>query len=134
MQPPWVCMNFTLNGQRIGEHIFAPDWTDYNKRVRYQVYDVTSLVKPGDNTLAGLVGNGWYSGHIGNGGFQAWGKVPALFAQLEVTYADGTVDRIATDASWKLHASPIPFRPISLRWVEKRTMPGWRLQVGTNRD
>jgi alpha-L-rhamnosidase len=96
-----------LNGQRIGNHLFAPDWTDYNKRVRYQVYDVTSLVKSGDNTLGALVGNGWYSGHIGNGGFQAWGKIPALFAQLEVTAADGTVNRIVTDASWKIHASPI---------------------------
>jgi alpha-L-rhamnosidase len=96
-----------LNGRRVGDHVFAPDWTDYNKRARYQVYDVTSLVKPGVNTLAALVGNGWYSGHIGNGGFQAWGKVPALFAQLEVTCTDGSVDRIVTDASWKMHAGPI---------------------------
>jgi alpha-L-rhamnosidase len=96
-----------LNGQRVGDHVFAPDWTDYNKRVRYQVYDVTSMVQPGANALGGLVGNGWYCGHIGNGGFQAWGKVPALFAQLEVTYTDGTVDRFVTDASWKMHAGPI---------------------------
>jgi alpha-L-rhamnosidase len=96
-----------LNGSRVGDHLLAPDWTDYNKRVRYQAYDVTSFVKRGNNALAGLVGNGWYSGHIGNGGFQAWGKVPALFAQLEVTYTDGTVDRFVTDSSWKMHASPI---------------------------
>jgi len=96
-----------LNGQRVGDHLFAPDWTDYDKRARYQVYDVTSLVKQGDNTLGGLVGNGWYSGHIGNGGFQAYGKVPALFAQLEVNYADGSVDRVITDATWKIHPSPI---------------------------
>jgi len=96
-----------LNGQRVGDHVFAPDWTDYSKRVRYQVYDVTSLVKQGANTLGGFVGNGWYCGHIGNGGFQAWGSVPALFAQLEVTYTDGTVDTIVTDASWKMHAGPI---------------------------
>ncbi len=96
-----------LNGERVGDHAFAPDWTDYRKRVRYQVYDVTPMVKPGANALAGLLGNGWYSGHIGNGGFQAWGKVPALFAQLEVTHADGTIERIVTDSSWKTHASPI---------------------------
>ena len=96
-----------LNGQRVGDRLFAPDWTDYNQRVRYQAYDVTSLVQPGSNTLAGLVGNGWYCGHIGNGGFQAWGKEPALFAQLEVTYTDGSVDRVITDASWKVHAGPI---------------------------
>ncbi len=68
---------FYLNGQRVGDHVFAPDWTDYNKRVRYQDYDVTALVRPGANTLGGMVGNGWYCGHIGNGGYQAWGTVPA---------------------------------------------------------
>ena len=51
-----------------------PDWTDYRKRVRYQVYDVASLLKQGDNALAALLGDGWYSGHIGNGGFQFFGK------------------------------------------------------------
>jgi alpha-L-rhamnosidase len=96
-----------LNGHRVGDHIFAPDWTDYYKRVRYQVYDVTSLVRPGANALGGYLGNGWYAGHIGNGGFQAWGKVPALFAQLEVTHADASIERFATDSSWKSHASPI---------------------------
>jgi alpha-L-rhamnosidase len=96
-----------LNGQRVGDHLFAPDWTDYRKRVQYQTYDVTELVKTGANALAGIVGNGWYSGHIGNGGFQAWGKVPALFAQLEVIYQDGTVERVVTDASWKIHPGPI---------------------------
>ena len=38
-----------INGQRVGDHVLAPDWTDYRKRVRYQVYDVASLLKPGDN-------------------------------------------------------------------------------------
>jgi len=98
---------FYLNGQRVGDHIFAPDWTDYDKRVRYQDYDVTALVRSGANTLGGMVGNGWYCGHIGNGGYQAWGTVPALMAQLEVTYSDGSVDRIVTDASWTEHAGPI---------------------------
>jgi alpha-L-rhamnosidase len=96
-----------LNGRRVGDHLFAPDWTDYRKRIQYQTYDVTDLVKTGTNALAGFVGNGWYGGHIGNGGFQAWGKVPALFAQLEVIYQDGTVERVVTDASWKIHPGPI---------------------------
>jgi alpha-L-rhamnosidase len=96
-----------INGRRVGDHVLAPDWTDYRKRVQYQVYDVAALLKPGDNAVAALLASGWYSGHIGNGGFQFFGKVPALLAQLEVTYADGTVERIVSDASWKIHASPI---------------------------
>ena len=116
-----------LNGQRVGDHLFAPDWTDYNKRVRYQAYDVTSLVNKGANTLAALVGPGWYCGHIGNGGFQAWGKVPALFAQLEVTYTDGSVDRFSTDGTWKIHPSPILSSDNMLgeNYDARQEIPGW---------
>jgi alpha-L-rhamnosidase len=96
-----------LNGQRIGDHLLAPDWTDYAIRCRYQEYDVTSLVKSGANALGAMVGNGWYCGHIGNGGFQDYGTEPALFAQLEVTYTDGSTERIVTDGSWKKHPGPI---------------------------
>jgi len=96
-----------LNGQRVGDHILAPDWTDYRKRVRYQVYDVTSLLQGGENALGALLGNGWFCGHIGNGGYEYFGKNPAFLAQLEVTGADGRVVKIVTDESWKSHDSPI---------------------------
>src|SRR6266446_6271472 len=96
-----------INGRRVGDYVIAPDWTDYRKRVRYQAYDVTALLKNGQNAMAAILANGWYSGHIGNGGFQFFGKTPALLAQLEVTYSDGRSERIVTDESWKTAASPI---------------------------
>ena len=116
-----------INGQRVGDHVLAPDWTDYRKRVRYQVYDVASLLKQDDNAMAALLGNGWYSGHIGNGGFQFFGKVPALLAQLEVTYSDGSVERIVSDASWKVHASPILASDFMLgeSYDATKEVPGW---------
>jgi alpha-L-rhamnosidase len=96
-----------LNGQRVGDHVLAPDWTDYRKRVRYQTFDVTGLMKTGGNALAAMLANGWFSGHIGNGGYQFFGKEPAFLAQLEVTYADGHTEKVVTDKTWKAHASPI---------------------------
>ena len=45
-----------INGQRVGDHVLAPDWTDYRKRVRYQAYDVTGLLKPGNNAIGGAAG------------------------------------------------------------------------------
>jgi alpha-L-rhamnosidase len=96
-----------LNGQRVGDHVLAPDWTDYRKRVRYQAYDVTALLKPGGNAIASLLASGWFSGHIGNGAYEFFGKEPSFLAQLEVTYTDGRTERIATDESWKSHDSPI---------------------------
>jgi len=98
---------FRLNGKRVGDHTLAPEWTDFTKRLRYQEYDVTSLLATGTNVLAAQVANGWYSGHIGNGGFQRWGTSPALFAQLELTAADGSTTRVITDGTWKSHASPL---------------------------
>jgi len=65
------------------------------------------MLAKGDNVLGGLVAAGWYSGHIGLGGFRFYGKIPALLAQLEVTYADGTMEQVVTDGSWKAAASPV---------------------------
>ncbi|MCX6875466.1 MAG: family 78 glycoside hydrolase catalytic domain [Verrucomicrobia bacterium] len=96
-----------INGQRVGDMLFAPEWTDYRKRIRYQVHDVTAMLNQGDNVITGLVGQGWYSGHIGLGGYKYYGQVPALLAQLEVTFADGTMEQVVTDGSWKVTASPI---------------------------
>jgi alpha-L-rhamnosidase len=96
-----------LNGQRVGDEVFAPGWTDYNKRLRYQAYDVTSQLKTGGNAIAAEVGPGWYAGHLGNGGYQQYGTAPALLAELHITYADGSTDKVITDESWKIHQSPV---------------------------
>jgi hypothetical protein len=116
-----------LNGRRVGDHILAPEWTDYRRRIRYQEYDVTPLLRPGDNALGALVAHGWYSGHLGNGGYQFYGKVPALLAQLEVTYADGSTDRVVTDTSWKSHVSPILSSDFMLgeSYDARQELPGW---------
>jgi alpha-L-rhamnosidase len=116
-----------LNGKRVGDHVFAPDWTAYDKRVRYQEYDVTSLINQGANALAGLVGNGWYCGHLGNGGFQQYGKVPALWTQLEITYNDNTVETIITDDTWKTHTSPLLSSDFMFgeNYDARQDIPGW---------
>ena len=96
-----------INGHAVGDHILAPDWTDYRKRVRYQAYDVTSLLHSGDNAIAAMLANGWFSGKIGNGASKYFGKEPAFLAQLEVTYANGETEIISTDDTWKSFDSAI---------------------------
>ena len=116
-----------LNGRRVGDHVLAPDWTDYQRRVRYQAYDVTALVQAGDNALAAQLAGGWFSGHIGNGGYQFFGKTPAFLAQLELTYADGRTERIVTDAAWKSQRSPILKSDFMLGedYDARREIAGW---------
>ena len=97
-----------LNGQRAGDHILAPEWTDYHVRVQYQTYDVTTLLRNGDNVLAATLGDGWYAGRIGlsnivpNG--PAWGiygRNPKLFVQLEIETADGQRQVVTSDGAWR---------------------------------
>jgi alpha-L-rhamnosidase len=97
-----------LNGRRVGDQELAPGWTAYQHRLRYQTYDVTDLVTPGDNRLDVLLGNGWFRGRLGFRGQRGlYGDRLALLAQLEVTTADGTVYRLVTDESWTARESAV---------------------------
>ena len=51
-----------INGQRIGDAYLTPGWTSYNKRLQYQIYDVTDLLNNGNNAIGVTLGNGWYRG------------------------------------------------------------------------
>ncbi len=91
-----------INGKRVGDAYLTPGWTSYNKRLQYQLYDVTSLLTSGTNAIGVVLGNGWYRGFIGfSGQKNFYGKELALLAQIEIQYTDGTKETIVTDESWK---------------------------------
>ena len=92
-----------LNGQRIGDNVLDPAATDYDKRVLYITHDVTPLVHEGQNALGVMLGNGWYS-QPHNAGY---GDSPRLLAELVLELADGTVQRIASDETWRCSTGPI---------------------------
>ncbi|MFJ1969359.1 alpha-L-rhamnosidase [Streptomyces sp. NPDC087903] len=96
-----------LNGRRVGRDQLAPGWTDYRERVQYQTYDVTTLVRPGANAIGAYVAPGWYAGNVGMFGPHQYGERPALLAQLEVEYTDGTSQRITSGADWRAASGPI---------------------------
>jgi alpha-L-rhamnosidase len=96
-----------INGARVGNDDFTPGWTDYNKRVQYQTYDVTSMLHQGGNVIGALLGDGWYSGNIGFAGTHVYGQRPWFLGQLQVTYTDGTTQTVGTDGTWKTASSPL---------------------------
>ena len=53
-----------INGNPIGDDVFAPEWTDYNKRIQYRTYDVTSALKHGNNAVGAIVGRLWPQGAL----------------------------------------------------------------------
>ena len=98
-----------LNGQRIGEDLLTPGFTDYSKRVQYQTYDVTKQIASGKNVLGAILGEGWFASGMTWSGLAYFFQPPPvrLLAQLEIQYSDGAHDNIVSDGSWKTAASPI---------------------------
>ena len=76
-----------LNGARVGDAVLAPGWTDYAQRIAYQTYDVTGLLREGENVLGALLGDGWCSGFVGFDAKRAgahYGAAPEFLAQLVI--------------------------------------------------
>ena len=91
-----------LNRERVGNFVLAPGHTDYRKRVQYQTYDVTGLLKEGENVLTVWLADGWYRGSCGAWGLRnQYGTQTKLLAQLEVTGGDGAVTTVCTDGTWE---------------------------------
>ncbi|MBO0707371.1 MAG: family 78 glycoside hydrolase catalytic domain, partial [Candidatus Dormibacteraeota bacterium] len=95
-----------LNAGRVGDQVLAPGWTSYRNRLHYQAYDVSALVREGENTLHVLLGNGWFRGTLVRQNCH-YGDRLALLAQLEVAYADGSTEVIGTDEEWRAAESGI---------------------------
>ena len=120
-----------LNGERLGDQELAPGWTDYHTRVEYQSYDATAQLAPGSNTIAAIVGEGWYSGRVAYDNKRAgshYGVRPALLAQLHVEYEDGSVEILAaTDASWKCGNEAIVYSDLLLgeKYDARLEQAGW---------
>jgi alpha-L-rhamnosidase len=117
-----------LNGRRVGDQVFTPGWTSYNRRLQYQTYDLTPLIRNGDNALGVTLGNGWYRG------FLAWqdrrniyGDRLALLCQIKITYKDGREEIVGTDGSWKASTGPILMSEIyhGETYDARLEKPGW---------
>ena len=99
-----------LNGAKVGDQMMAPGWTDYDKRIQYQAYDVTAQLKSGANAVGAILGDGWFSGHVGwNQMHHHYGNDVALKMQMEVRYADGTSQTIVSDGSWQGASGPLVY-------------------------
>lgn len=92
--------NAVLNGERL-PGVLAPGCTEYDKRLYYQVYDVTEMLCA-ENTLDVMVGDGWFKGKLGSTNDQYFfGTQLKLLAQLQIDYTGGRSVRIVTDGSWR---------------------------------
>ncbi len=121
-----------LNGTRVGDDHYNPGLTQYNVTHLYQTYDVTALVKTGDNALGAMLGEGWWSGLLSFGTiWNHFGDRQSLLAKLVVTYQDGTSDIVTTnDRAWKYYGrGPIVYSSLDFGEVHDASrdaaVSGW---------
>jgi len=94
-----------LNGKRVGDDHYNPGLSQYNITHFYQTYDVTGMVKPGENAIGAMMSEGWWSGLLSFGSiWNHFGDRHSLLAKLVITYADGSKKVITTnDKDWKYY-------------------------------
>jgi alpha-L-rhamnosidase len=104
-----------LNGQRVGDHRLDPAFTDYMRRVLYATYDVSDLVKTGENTVGVMLGNGFYCLQTPDL-FQLekapWRTPPRMILNLIVEFDDGSSSALVSDGNWKWSTGAIRFNCI----------------------
>ncbi|WP_339713986.1 family 78 glycoside hydrolase catalytic domain [uncultured Kriegella sp.] len=102
-----------LNGKKVGDSYLLPGWTDYNKRLHYQTFDITDQIQQGENVIGAIIADGWYAGYVGYALLVRLDKVrefygvnPSFMGQIHLEYEDGTSEIIASDRSWKTSQGP----------------------------
>lgn len=91
----------SINGQKVGHDVFVPGFTDYHKRIETLTYDVTELVRSGENVITAQVANGWYAGRLmWNKKKRFWGQYPELLVQLELQDEMNQRATVVSDATW----------------------------------
>lgn len=113
VEKAWLCVtarglyDVTINNLEVSDDYFKPGWTNYNKRIQYQLYDVTHLVRA-DNRIEITVANGWYRGLLG---FDAkpnnYGDRLSIKCHLIIKYRDGLIEDIVSDKTWQCYSSEI---------------------------
>ena len=90
-----------LNGVRVGDCYLTPGWTSYNKMLQVQEYDVSAILKEGENVLTLTVGEGWFCGGV------TWEKKRDLYGEQSAVCADLilTDKTVFTDESWTARES-----------------------------
>ena len=102
-----------LNGAKVGDNFLDPAWSDYDRQVCYQTFDISEELQPGGNVFGVMLGNGLY-----NVPRERYFKAlisfgyPKMIFKAEIEYADGTHETIVSDRAWRVTESPVTYSSI----------------------
>lgn len=118
-----------INGERVGNDLLTPGWTNYNESTLYNTYDVTDHVRIGDNAIGLVLGNGMYHVERRNrfAKFEGSFGPKRVIADIEFIYEDGSREIVGTDDRWKTHPGAITYSSIygGEDYDAQRYQEGW---------
>ena len=123
---------FYINGQRVGDGYLNPGWTDFRHRIMYNTYDVTQMLRQGNNALGIELGHGWFCDDFGWAGAMwgdQYGYKPSALAMIKVEYTDGTNETFVTDNTWKVYnGGPLYVNNLyhGVIYDARREVDGWK--------
>lgn len=116
-----------MNGEKIGDDVLSPAFTDYNQLIKYMTYDVTEKLKQGRNAIGVFLANGWYSAKVLDFSQNNWSDKPQLLLQMNIEYEDGSMQQLSTDKSWQYSYAPIGENDLDFgeKYDARKEQDGW---------
>jgi len=112
-----------INGKKVDDHVLAPNQTNYDKRqdasfengrvanmstrILYEIFDVTNYLQEGENTVAVILGNGWYYRTERDEFLPMYSDLPRFISQIEIENNNNEKQIVITDELWKTGSGPI---------------------------
>ena len=97
------CYEFFCNGKKVSAPSLAPSFTEFDKRVEYEIIDLTPCLAAGDNCIGFLLADGWWR----HGAAARKSRVNQALAEIVLEYADGQREVVSTDDSWRAAIGPL---------------------------
>ncbi|MDO5143496.1 MAG: family 78 glycoside hydrolase catalytic domain [bacterium] len=99
-----------MNGAMVSDAVLEPGWTEYRTACLYAAYDVTRLIRTGENAMAVMLGDGMYNVRGGRYVYfpRSYGK-RKMMLELHIAYEDGTREKVLSGSDWLMGESPLQF-------------------------
>ena len=120
-----------INGTLPDDTLLNPAHSQYSKTVLYRTFDITPLLKSGENEITVELGNSFFNEttDIWDWHKASWRSAPKLIADIVIEYADGTTHTVSTGEDWLVTLDgPITANSIYLGEIydARRTEFSWK--------
>ena len=121
-----------VNGQKAGDEYLLPGYHCYDFHLEYQTFDITGLLRAGENTVGLALAPGWYKGDIIFDRYHnLYGDTMQAICEIRVKLKDGA--EVTIPGRWKAMTVSAPRPPrccSTITGSASTTTPGGKSPAG----